>query len=651
MIGRTIRRIGSAPLHVYLNEAKRYIFGAPKRTDQAHHERLGVFAGLAVFSADSLSSIAYATEEILLVLAVAGAVAAAYSLMVGLAIVVLVLIVSTSYQQTIRAYPQGGGSYIVSKENLGTGAGLVAGSALLVDYVLTVAVSSASGVANFTSAIPALQGHEVTLSLACICFIAWVNLRGVKESGSFFAVPTYGFVVSIFLLIGVGAYKALTGDAWAPATSVGAGFNLGALPEGVTLFMLLRAFASGCTALTGIEAVSDGVQAFRAPEPVNAIRTMTWGRNILYTMFAGITLLAYGFQLVPQHGETLLSQIARVTYGNGFMYYVTQFMTSLILLLAANTAYADFPRLASFLARDRFLPRKLGNRGDTLVLNGGVYLLAFMACVLIVAFQASTHHLIPLYAVGVFMAFTLSQTGMIVRWFKVSRANGESPAKHWWSISINTFGAVLSAIALVIIGITKFTHGAWIVCIVIPILVAYFYYVHKYYVRFERRVESLHREHMTIDDAKKVKVVLTLGGLSPIIDHAMRVARRISSDITAVYVATEPELGEKMKRKWDVQRHNGVQVTILDSPYRTVVPPLRKYLAELHRNNPHVLINLLVPVVVTNDPFDSYLHNGTASQIQRELAFSEGILITVIPFFVNMAPDAESAIAEYPSTD
>jgi len=651
MASSVLRKVRSAPLHVYMNQLKRLAFGNPKRTDQAHHERLGIISGLAVFSADALSSVAYATEEILLVLAVAGAVASAYSLSIGLAIVALVFIVAASYTQTIRAYPGGGGSYIVSKDNLGTAPGLVAGAALLVDYVLTVAVSTASGVANFTSAFPALQGHEVLISLACICFIAWVNLRGVKESGIFFAVPTYGFIISIFLLLGVGAFKAVMGvDVWHPAAPVSTGFDLSNLTEGITFFMLLKAFSSGCTALTGIEAVSNGVQAFRAPEATNAVKTMKWGRNILFTMFGGITLLAYGLHLVPQHGETLLSQIARVTYGGGPLYYLTQFMTSLILLLAANTAYADFPRLAGMIARDRFLPRKLANRGDTLVLNGGVYLLATLAALLIVAFGGSHHKLIPLYTVGVFLAFTMSQTGMVVHWLKEARQKAESVWKHWWSISLNAIGAVLSAVALVVVGMTKFADGAWIVCLVIPILVGYFVYVHTYYKRFEAKVERLKDEHMTIDDAKKVKVVLTIGGLSPVIDHSMRVARRLSTDISAVFVATEPELGEKMARKWDVQRHGGVRLTVLESPYRNVVPPLRKYLDTLHQQHPNTLINLVVPVVVTNDPFDAYLHNGTAYQIQRELVFSEGILITLIPFFVNMSPDAASAIAEYPAT-
>jgi amino acid transporter len=642
------------PTHMIINRIKRSMFGAPKRTDQAHHERLSVFTGLAVFSSDAISSVAYATEEILLVLAVAGAAASAYSLSVGLAIILLVFIVAASYNQTIHAYPGGGGAYIVSKDNLGIGAGLTAGSALLVDYVLTVAVSSASGVAAITSAIPSLHGHEILLCLISIAFIAWVNLRGVKESGAAFSVPTYGFMAIMFLMIAVGLYRALTGH-WAPHAPIAVGFGFGgieyrSLTANVTMFMILRAFASGCTALSGIEAVSNGVQAFKPPEAENAIKTMKWERTILYTMFGGITVLAYGFAILPKHDETVLSQLAHETFGSGFFYYMVQVMTTMILLLAANTAYADFPRLAGLIAKDGYLPRRLASRGNTLVLNGGVYLLAFLSAILVVLFRGSVHHLIPLYAVGVFLAFTMSQTGMVVHWLKFAKRPNESTRRHAWSIFINGLGALLSAVALVVIAITKFLTGAWIVCIVIPLLILYFRSVHGYYTRFRAKVESLFDERMPMDDTNKVRVILTIGGLSPLIDHSLRVARKISTNISAVFVATEPEFGTKMSAKWDLVRHEGVQLTVLESPYRTLVPPLRKYLARLRAEDPSTLINLLVPIIVTTEPFDAYLHNGSASQLIQELRFSEGILLTVIPFFVNMDPDAGSVIACYPPT-
>lgn len=640
------------PSRQLLERLKRLLIGRPKRTDQQHRERLSVASGLAVFSADGISSVAYATEEIMWVLIAAGTAASAYALPIGIGIVLLVLIVAASYTQTIRAYPTGGGSYIVSRSNLGTHAGLVAGAALLIDYVLTVAVSTAAGIAAVTSAMPPLRGHEVALSLAAIWLVAWVNLRGVRESGAVFSVPTYSFIFSIFLMIGVGLYRAVHG-LWHPPVSPAAGFGLGGpgfaqLTSGVSLFLLLRAFSSGCTALTGLEAISNGVGAFRAPETKNAVRTMSLERTLLYTMFAGITLLAFGFDALPRESETVLSQIARDVFGGAnVFYYLVQATTMLILLLAANTAYADFPRLTGFIARDGYLPRRLTNRGDTLVFNYGILLLAGLASALIVLFRGSTHLLIPLYAVGVFMAFTLSQTGMVVHWIKEAHQKSESVWRHWWSLFLNSLGAALSGMVLVIIAVTKFTRGAWIVLILIPVVLWYFMWVYRYYERFRERVERLIHEHMTIDDAPATKVVLTIGGLSPVIDHSLRVARRMSRDITAVYVAVDPELGEKYRRKWDLRRHGGVPLVILPSPYRDVVGPLREHLEHLRAENSRTLINLVVPIVVTNEPFDSYLHNGTADLILRELRYTEGIVISVVPFYVDMSSDAPHAICAW----
>lgn len=637
------------PSFVWENRLKRLIFGPPKRTDRQHYERLSVPAALAVFSADGLSSVAYATEEILWVLVLAGSAAAAYSLPIGVGIVLLVLIVAASYTQTIHAYPGGGGSYIVSKDNLGVVPGLVAGAALLIDYVLTVAVSASAGAAAVTSAAPLLRGNETVLALASIWFIAWVNLRGVRESGLAFSLPTYSFIVSVLALVAVGSYRAFFLGDWDPPVHPLTAFGLGPAGEGlkaVPVFLLLRAFSSGCTALTGLEAVSNGVQAFRPPEDKHAIQTMKIERTLLYLMFGGITLLAFGHHILPSHEETVLSQIAAQVFGRTPLYYLVQATTALILLLAANTAYADFPRLAGFLARDGYLPRKLANRGDTLVFSAGIYLLAGLASALAVVFRGSVHLLIPLYAVGVFTAFTLSQSGMVVHWAREARQTGR---RRPWPVFINGLGALLSGVVLVVIAVTKFAHGAWIVTLLIPLIVLYNLYVHDYYRRFRERVESLKEEHLCIDDPRKVKVVLTIGGLSPVIDHSMCVARRLSSDITAVYVAVDPAEGEKVARKWDRQRHGGVELVVLDSPYRTVAGPLFAYLTRLQRENPGVVIHLLMPVIVTNDPLDAYLHNGTADQVARELRFSEGVLLTLIPFYVDMSRDPERAIAPPPT--
>ena len=637
-----------SPSEELKSRLKRWFIGRPKRTDQQYVERLSVTSGLAVFSADGISSVAYATEEIMWVLIGVSAAASVYALPVGIGIVLLVLIVAASYTQTIRAYPTGGGSYIVSRSNLGALAGLVAGAALLIDYVLTVAVSTAAGIAAVTSAIPFLHGHEVALCLLAIWSVAWVNLRGVRESGAIFSVPTYSFVFSIFLMIGVGVYKALHG-LWHPPVSPAAGFGLaGSEAGGITLFLLLRAFSSGCTALTGLEAISNGVGAFKAPETVNAVRTMSLERTLLYTMFAGITLLAFGFSALPKPNETVLSQIARDVFGGtNIFYYAVQATTMFILLLAANTAYADFPRLTGFISRDGYLPRRLVNRGDTLVFNYGIMLLAALASALIVLFRGSTHLLIPLYAVGVFMAFTLSQTGMVVHWIKEAHQRAQPVWRHWWPLFLNALGALLSGMVLVIIAATKFSHGAWIVLVLIPGILWYFRWVHRYYLRFNERLKGLIHEHMTIDNPPATKVILTLGKLSPVIDHSLRVARRMSRDITAVYVAVDPEVGEEYKGKWDLRRHGGVPLVVLPSPYRDVVGPLRAYLERLRAENPKTLINLVVPIVATNEPFDSYLHNGTADLILRELRYTEGIVISVVPFYVDMSTHADRVICAW----
>lgn len=646
MVGQ-IRNGLYQPAPVLVRRFKRILLGRPKRTQDAPFERLGVGTGLAVFFSDALSSVAYATEEILLVLVAAGAAATAYSLPIGLAIIVLILLVSSSYTQTIRAYPQGAGTYFVTRDNLGPTVSLVAAAALLVDYVMTVAVSTSAGVAAITSAVPALRGHPVVLALAAIAFIAWVNFRGVRESGTFFAVPTYGFLAVMFLLLGAGAWRVyqgnwhpvvdprafLPGDGWLPAVG------------GAGTWLLLRAFASGTTALTGIEAVSDGVRAFRAPEAAHAVRTMAIGRTILAVVFGGITLLAFGFSVVPREGETVLSQIAREVFGGGPLYYAVQIATMLILFLAANTAFSDFPRLLSFLAQDGYVTRRLANLGDTLVYSGGLAVLTLLSSLVVILFGASTHRLIPLYAVGVFTAFTLSQSGMVVHWLKERRRTGRL---RLWPLLLNGAGALTTAVVLAVVTATKFRLGAWIVILVIAALVPYFLSVRDYYDRFLHRIRALERERMRIDVARQVKVVLAVGGLSPVIDHAMRVARRLSDDIVAVHVATDPEYGEKIRRKWDVQRHGGTQLVVLESPYRDVVGPLRHYLDELLAANPGVMVNLLVPVIVTNDPFDAYLHNATAQHILRELVYSEGVLITVIPFYVNMADENGGVLATYP---
>src|SRR5947208_10432036 len=445
---------------VRLSRLKRVFLGSPLPTAQSRHERLAKSTALAVFASDALSSVAYATEEILLVLILAGSVALSYSIPIGIAIAILIAIVVSSYRQTIRAYPQGGGAYIVSKDNLGVPAGLVAGAALLIDYVLTVAVSVAAGVDALTSAVSTLFPYRPGLCVAAVVAIALANLRGIRESGKLFAAPTYLFIGSLAALIVYGGLGALLNFLpEAPYQRHPPGL------EGVGLMLVLRAFSSGCTALTGVEAVSDGVPAFKPPEAHNARIVLTWLGVILIVLFLGITFLAYDFGLTPRAEETVISQLARHVFGGGLLYYEIQVVTMLILLLAANTSFADFPRLAFFLARDRFIPRQFATQGDRLVFSNGIVILGSLAIALLLIFKGDTHALIPLYAVGVFVSFTLSQGSMVRRWMRV-RGPG-----WWWRIALNGVGALVTGGVMLTIAMTKFSHGAWIVVLLIPTLV------------------------------------------------------------------------------------------------------------------------------------------------------------------------------------
>ena len=631
------------------NRINRLLFGPPKRTDQSHHERLSVFLGLAVFSADALSSVAYATDEIMYVLMLAGTPAVVYSLPVGLAIVLLVLVVAASYQQTIHAYPKGGGSYIVTTDNLGHLAGLTAGASILIDYVLTVAVSASAGMEAVTAALPFLQPYTTELVLVCIWLIAWVNLRGVKESGVTFSIPVYGFVTVVALLAGFGFYRGFALHLWQPHVAWTMGFHLNDLMHGVTIFTLLYAFSSGCTALTGLEAVSDGVMAFKAPEAENASKTMTWERTILYIMFGAITIMAYGFNIVPGENNPVISQIAEIAFGGrNALYFLVQAFTMLILVLAANTAYQDFPRLCSFIARDGYLPHKLAHRGDQLVFRGGILVLAAAASVLAIIFHGRTHLLIPLYAIGVFIAFTLSQSGMVVHWFKQTgcsdpRAALRSGRLNWRAAAINTLGAIACAVVTVIITITKFPHGAWIVFVILPILITYFLSVKQYYVRFKHALEGLRGQRLAIDAPREVKTILAVSDLNPVIEHALMVARRTSPDVTAVFVAEEQGDSERMRKRWH-EAHPDTPLVILNSPYRTIVGPMRDYVDSVLHSKPGEVVHLMLPVVVTTNLFDAYLHNGTADEIIRELRYTPNLMITEIPFqVVTNRPPADLA--------
>jgi amino acid transporter len=595
---------------------KRWLLGAPKPTAQARHERLSKALALPVFSSDALSSVAYATEEILLVLVAAGAAGLALTLPIAVAIALLLTVVATSYQQTIHAYPAGGGSYTVTRANLGDRASLVAAAALLIDYVLTVAVSVAAGVAAVTSALPGLLPHRVSLAAACIAAMAVANLRGVRESGRLFAAPTYFFIATFTLLLVVGFARLAQGD----TTPLGTG----APPAGssLTWMLILRAFASGCTALTGVEAISNGVPAFREPESHNAAVTMRWMAAILATLFLGITVLAGRFVVLPAPDETVVSQLARGLVGVGPLYYLLQASTALILVLAANTAFADFPRLASLLARDGYVPRQLATRGDRLVFSNGILMLGGLSLALIVLFHGDTHALIPLYAVGVFLAFTLSQLGMARHWLV------ERPPGWRHRLLINGAGSLVTAVVTLVIAATKFVHGAWIVVLVIPLVVIGFQLIHGHYRVIAR---ALALERLGEEAPPRNTVLVPVSDLHRGVVRALRFAQTFAATPQALYVEIDPARTGPLRERWAALGMT-VPLVVLPSPYRSVLGPLLEYVETLHRHDPAQLVTIVIPEFVPRRWWHHLLHNQTALAIKGALLFRRGIVVVNVPF-------------------
>jgi amino acid transporter len=603
---------------VQLNNLKRLFVGTPLPTAQSRHERLGKATALAVFASDPLSSVAYATEAILLVLIMAGPAALSYSLPIGVGIAALILIVITSYRQTIRAYPQGGGAYIVAKDNLGVFPALLAGAALLVDYVLTVAVSVAAGIDAVTSALPTLHPYRVWLCMAAVIGIAIANLRGIRESGKIFAAPTYLFVASILGMIAWGLGGATLGRlAEAPYEPHAPGL------QGIGLFLFLRAFAAGCTALTGVEAVSDGVPAFRPPEAHNARIVMAWLGALSVTMFLGITYLAYDLGIVPGGNETVVSKIARNVFGEGIIYYEIQAVTMLILLLAANTAFADFPRLSFFLARDRFIPRQFSTQGDRLVFSNGIVILAGLAGGLIVVFRGETQELLPLYAIGVFISFTASQAGMVRRWLRLKEPGSA------WRIWFNAIGALLTGTVLVTLAVTKFAEGAWIVVFLIPALVAIFLTVHRHY---DTVAAQLSLEGMTPPPPMDGTILVLVGDLHRGVVQALQYAQLLSPTAKAVYVETDPERTRRLEERWG-KWGMGIPLVVLNSPYRSLLGPLMDYIDQLQRQRgEHHVVTIVLPEFIPAKWWQQLLHNQTALLIKGQLLFRRNVVVTDVPY-------------------
>jgi amino acid transporter len=617
---------------------KRLLVGRALKTEQAAHERLTKKTALAVFSSDALSSTAYATEEILLVLAVAAAATAngsfSYVVPVSIGIAVLLGIVATSYRQTIHAYPSGGGAYIVAKDNLGTTPGLVAGASLLVDYVLTVSVSIAAGVAAITSAVQGtryawLDEHKVMLCLIFIAFIAIANLRGVRESGALFATPTYVFLASFLFMIAFGFFHYFVYGGAAPVPTeedlkTAEGYSL----QPLTLFLLLGAFSNGCAALTGIEAISNGVQAFKKPEARNAARTLVWMAALLTTMFLGTSVMAYLYHVHPKQSETVISQFARIMFTGsfGWFYYVVQAATTAILVLAANTAFADFPRLSSLLARDRFLPRQLANRGDRLVFSNGIVILAIFSALLVMVFGGDTSRLIPLYAVGVFLSFTLSQSGMVVHWLR-ERRNLDANWKK--SIVINAVGALATFIVLCVFVATKFIHGAWIVVLVIPIMVMLFKAIRRHYLTVAKQLSTEGVEQL---QPLRHRVIVPISGMHRGVIGALQYARSIGSDqVQAVYVDFGEEATANLKNKWE-RWGAGVQLVVLPSPYRELTRPLLKHINRLMRENSNDMITVVLPEFIPAKWWQHMLHNQSSLLLKGSLLFKKGVIVTSVPY-------------------
>ena len=594
-----------------LGSLKSFIVGKPIPSRMADHERLSRTTGLAILSSDALSSVAYATEEILRTLVMASIAAMWISVPIACIIAGLMLVIGFSYRLTIHAYPAGGGAYRVAKENIGAPAGLVAAAALLLDYVMTVAVSIAAGVAAVTSAFPDLHISRVELALVFIALIAIGNLRGVRESGYIFAVPTYGFVASIIGLLAIGAWRLATGTVMplegglgVAASAVGehAG-DLGGVIPALGTFIILRAFANGCTALTGVEAISDGVAAFRPPEARNAAATLMTMIGLSVTMFLGITLLASAYGVMPNQSETVVSQIARGVFGGrGVPYYIVQGATMLILVLAANTAYSDFPRLASIIARDRFMPRQFMNQGDRLAFSNGIMVLSLLAAGLVIAFGGDTHALIPLYMIGVFVSFTLSQTGMVIKTWR------ERP-RHWpLSAAISGVGALLAGIVLMVVAVTKFTEGAWIILTLIPLQVGVFMAIERHY---RTVADQLSLQDWVPHPQPAHTVVVPVGGINRAVAEALQYARTLGPDVRAVYVDVGRRSIEEVRSDWEKYGF-GLRLDILESPYRSLLEPLMDYIDRIREDHPDGYLTIVLPEFVPARWWHHLLHNQRA---------------------------------------
>jgi amino acid transporter len=638
---------GATVVDISANEMPRkswhhWLIGTPLQTADAPKQTIGKAIGLAVFASDALSSTAYATQEIMIILAAAASGALHYVFPISLAIFALMVIVTISYEQTIHAYPGGGGAYIVSRDNLGELPAQAAGAALLTDYILTVAVSISSGVAQIVSAFPRLYDYRVIISVSLVLFVMIINLRGVKESGVLFAIPTYFFVVVMFVTVGMGFIKYFSGSLGVvqnPPEAV-----LTGMVTMVTPFLLLHAFSSGTSALTGIEAISNGITAFKEPRSKNAGQTLIWMLTILGSLFLGISFLSGHIHAVPSDFETVISQLARTVFANrGVAYLAVISGTAVILIMAANTAFADFPRLSALQAADGYLPRQLTFRGSRLVFSKGIITLAILASIIIIIFKADVTRLIALYAIGVFLSFTLSQTGMARRWWKSGHLKKDESIqeqgsvvtfdRHWkLKMVINGFGAVCTLVVMFVFAITKFKDGAWIVVILIPTMIAMFMTIHRHYKKLSDSLSlDNYRSTIRVDHQK---VLVLLAGVHKGSLAALAYARSLGPDVTALHVSIDKDESDKVKAKWAIYGE-GIRLVILDSPYRLLVEPLIDYINSLAKTRkPNEILTIVVPQFVPQHGWENLLHNQTAFLLRFALLFKPGCVILEVPYLV-----------------
>lgn len=604
------------------SKLRRLLIGSPLSSSHQHHELIPKWKALPVLAADALSSVAYATEEIVIPLALAATIfpfATHWLLPIAGAIVVLMMIVAMSYRETIECYPNGGGAYVVVKENLGQGAGLVAGAALLIDYILTVAVSVSAGVENLISAFPQLASVQIFFCVWIILVLMTLNLRGIGESSTVFAIPTYFFIFSLAVLIIYGIWNNPHAG-MNPITDV----LQTNYPE-IGLILVLKAFSSGCAALTGIEAVSDAVPLFKEPKAKNAKATLVLMVIILASLFFGVSYLVYAHELNHIPGVTLISQLNKLVFGQSFLFYAVQIAVMLILFLAASTAYADFPRVASLLAKDRYAPRQFASIGDRLVFSNGIIGLSLVAILLIIFFGGSTHFLIPLYSVGVFLSFTLSQAGMVVRHLKLRQ-------KGWkFSIALNGFGMICTAVVLCVVASFKFTHGAWIVVIVIPALVYMFHRIHVHYIMFAREISQSHYDMAKLEKVSDHVVVIPISGLHRGVKNAIRYGMSISHDLRVCYVKTDEEAHQRMQAAW-ADKFPNLKLHILDSPYRSISGPILDFIDQVAKEHPTEFITVIFPEFVTAKWHHQLLHNQTAWLIKLSLIYKKNVIVTSVKY-------------------